>query len=50
MGIAVIIFTVAIRIILMPLTISGDRSEAERYRLSGEVEELKEIFGRPGRP
>ena len=44
MGIAVIIFTVAIRIILMPLTISGDRSEAERYRLSGEVEELKKKF------
>lgn len=37
-------FTVAIRIILLPLTISGDRTEAERYKLSGEVDELKKRF------
>lgn len=44
MGMAVIIFTVAIRIFLLPLTISGNRTEAERYRLSGEVDELKKKF------
>ena len=44
MGMAVILFTVTIRIILLPLTISGNRTEAERYKLSGELEELKKKF------
>lgn len=41
MGITVIIFTVVIRILMLPLTISGNRSEAERRRLEEQVKEIK---------
>ena len=44
MGIAVILFTVVVRILMMPLTISGNRSEAERRKLEAEVEEIKQKF------
>lgn len=41
MGVAVIIFTIAIRILLLPLTISGDRSEKERKEIEKKVKELQ---------
>lgn len=44
MGIAVIIFTVVIRILMLPLTISGDRSEEEKRKLEAQVKELKQKF------
>ncbi len=44
MGIAVILFTVAVRILMLPLTISGSRSEAERRKLEQQVDEIKEKF------
>ena len=42
MGVAVILFTIAIRILLLPLTISSSRSEEERRRLEGDIEEIKQ--------
>ncbi len=44
MGIAVIIFTVAIRILLLPLTISGDRSEKERKEIEEKIEKIQEQY------
>ena len=44
MGVAVILFTIAIRILLLPLTISSSRSEEERRRLEGDIEEIKQKF------
>lgn len=44
MGMAVVIFTVVVRILMLPLTISGNRSEAERRRMEAEVEEIKLKF------
>lgn len=44
MGIAVILFTIAIRILLLPLTISSSRSEDERRKLEEDVEEIKQKF------
>lgn len=44
MGVAVILFTIAIRILLLPLTISSSRSEDERRKLEQEVEEIKQKF------
>lgn len=40
-GIAVIIFTLALRIILLPLTISGYRSEKERRQIESTVKDIK---------
>lgn len=44
MGIAVILFTIVVRILMLPLTISGNRSEAERRKLEEQVKEMKEKF------
>jgi len=44
MGIAVIIFTIALRIILLPLTFSSQRSEAERKEIEAKVKALKHEF------
>lgn len=44
MGIAVILFTIVVRILMLPLTISGNRSEAERRKLEEQVKEIKEKF------
>ncbi len=41
MGIAVILFTIALRIILLPLTLSAQRSEAERRDIEEKVKVLK---------
>ena len=44
MGIAVILFTIVVRILMLPLTVSGDRSEAERRRMEEEVDKIKKEF------
>lgn len=44
MGIAVILFTIVVRILMLPLTISGNRSEAERRKLEKQVDDIKEKF------
>ncbi len=48
MGVAVIIFTVIIRILLLPLTFSGERSEKERREIGKKVKELEVVYaGQP---
>lgn len=42
MGVAVIIFTVALRILLLPLTFSSQRSETERRDIQDKVKNLKQ--------
>lgn len=44
MGIAVILFTIVIRILMLPLTISGDRSEAEKRRLEEQIGNMRETY------
>ncbi|HKY74243.1 MAG TPA: YidC/Oxa1 family membrane protein insertase [Patescibacteria group bacterium] len=41
MGVAVIIFTVIVRVILLPLTFSGERSEKERREIEKKIEEIE---------
>lgn len=44
MGIAVVIFTIVIRILMLPLTISGDRSEKEKRDLEDKIAEIKKQY------
>lgn len=44
MGVAVIIFTLALRIILLPLSIASDRTEAERREIETKVEEIHKAY------
>jgi YidC/Oxa1 family membrane protein insertase len=44
MGIAVIIFTLALRIILLPLSIASSRTEAERHEIEKKVKEINKAF------
>lgn len=44
MGIAVIIFSIVIRIILFPLTIMGERSEEEKRKIVARIEEAKNLY------
>ncbi len=44
MGVAVILLTIFIRILLLPLSIAGDRSEKERREIATKVKELEENF------
>lgn len=44
MGIAVIIFTLIVRFIMLPLSLQGHRSEDDRRQIMKELEELKEAF------
>lgn len=44
MGVAVILFTIAVRILLLPLTISSSRSEDERRKLEKDIEKIKQQF------
>ena len=45
MGWAVIIFTVIFRIILLPLSMRGERSEKERWEISQRVDSVERNFG-----
>lgn len=48
MGIAVIIFSLVIRVILFPLTIAGERSEKEKRKIAEEVERIRAThYGEP---
>lgn len=44
MGIAVIIFSLVIRVILFPLTLAGERSEEEKRKISAQVLEIKQHY------
>lgn len=44
MGIAVIIFSIVIRILLFPLTIAGEKSEEEKKKITDRVEEAKRQY------
>jgi YidC/Oxa1 family membrane protein insertase len=41
MGIAVILFAVAVRIILLPIDLAGDRSAEDKYEISKKIKQLK---------
>ena len=41
MGIAVILLTILIRLLLLPLSLSGDRSEKERREISKKVRDIE---------
>ncbi len=44
MGIAVILLTILIRILLLPMSLAGDKSEAERRLIGKKIKELEETF------
>ncbi len=44
MGIAVVIFSLVIRILTFPLTIAGERSEEEKRKIVAKVEEIKHTY------
>lgn len=44
MGIAVIIFSLIIRVLLFPLTIAGEKSEEEKRKISDKVVEIKRTY------
>lgn len=44
MGVAVIIFTIALRILLLPLSIASSRTEAERREIEEKVKEINRLF------
>lgn len=44
MGIAVILLTILIRLLLLPMSLSGDKSEAERREIAIKMKELEEIY------
>lgn len=44
MGIAVIIFSIIVRILTFPLTIAGERSEEEKQKIIEKIEEAKKLY------
>ncbi|MBP7740621.1 YidC/Oxa1 family membrane protein insertase [Candidatus Woesebacteria bacterium] len=44
MGIAVILLTILIRILLLPLSLSGDKSEDERREISKKILDIEETY------
>lgn len=44
MGVAVIILTIIIRVLLLPLSLAGDRSEKERRELAAKIKEIEDIY------
>ncbi len=44
MGIAVILLTILIRILLLPLSLSGDRSEGERREIARKIKQIEEEY------
>jgi len=44
MGVAVILLTLVVRLILLPLSLSGDQTEAERRRIASQLKELEAQF------
>ena len=46
MGIAVVIFTIAFRLLWLPISLASDRSEKEKREIADKVEELKKQYAR----
>jgi len=44
MGVAVIIFALIVRLIMLPLTLAGDRSEKEKRAIAGKIKSLQKEF------
>lgn len=44
MGVAVILLTILIRILLLPMSLSGEQSEAERRAIAKEIKDLETTF------
>jgi YidC/Oxa1 family membrane protein insertase len=44
MGIAVIIFTILIRILMLPLTLNGEQTEKERHEIGEKLREIQEKY------
>lgn len=44
MGIAVILLTILIRILLLPMSLSGEQTEAERRAIAKEIKDLETVF------
>ena len=44
MGIAVIIFSLVVRLLTFPLTLAGERSEEERRKIAQQAEEIKKNY------
>jgi YidC/Oxa1 family membrane protein insertase len=44
MGIAVILLTILIRILLLPMSLAGDKSEADRRQIGKKIKELEATF------
>lgn len=44
MGIAVIIFSLVVRIITFPLTLAGERSEEEKQKIVEKINEIKKLY------
>jgi len=44
MGIAVIVFSLIIRVLLFPLTLAGERSEKEKIKITKEISALKKTY------
>ena len=44
MGIAVILLTIVIRILLLPLDLAGDKSEADRHQMILRLHEIETTF------
>lgn len=44
MGIAVILLTIVVRLLLLPLSLAGDKSEPERRAIAEKVKEIERVF------
>lgn len=44
MGVAVIIFSIIVRILTFPLTLAGERSEEEKQKILEKVDEVKKLY------
>jgi YidC/Oxa1 family membrane protein insertase len=44
MGIAVIFLTILIRLLLLPISLSGDKSESERREIAEKIKEIEEVY------
>lgn len=44
MGVAVILLTIAIRFLLLPMTLSGERSEKDRREIARKIKEIEETY------
>ncbi|MDQ3008337.1 MAG: YidC/Oxa1 family membrane protein insertase [bacterium] len=44
MGIAVVLLTILIRILLLPLSLSGEKSEAERREIAENIKTIEDIY------